>query len=62
MLASYGHVRDLPPRAGAVDPDADFAMQWALIDRAAPQARTVVQKAGGSGDSTQIWKAPLTAT
>ena len=37
VLASYGHVRDLPARAGAVDPDDGFAMQWALVDRAAPQ-------------------------
>jgi len=30
VLASYGHVRDLPPKDGSVDPDADFAMQWEL--------------------------------
>ncbi|MGA9253178.1 MAG: type I DNA topoisomerase [Roseobacter sp.] len=28
VLASYGHVRDLPPKDGSVDPDAAFAMQW----------------------------------
>ncbi|WP_377507737.1 type I DNA topoisomerase [Octadecabacter sp. R77987] len=28
VLASYGHVRDLPPKDGSVDPDADFEMQW----------------------------------
>ncbi len=28
VLASYGHVRDLPPKDGSVDPDRDFAMQW----------------------------------
>ena len=28
VLASYGHVRDLPPKDGSVDPDADFAMSW----------------------------------
>jgi DNA topoisomerase-1 len=28
VLASYGHVRDLPAKDGSVDPDADFAMQW----------------------------------
>jgi len=28
VLASYGHVRDLPPKDGSVDPDADFAMLW----------------------------------
>ena len=28
VLASYGHVRDLVPKAGSVDPRADFSMLW----------------------------------
>ncbi len=28
VLASYGHVRDLPPKDGSVKPDEDFAMSW----------------------------------
>ncbi|WP_281983724.1 type I DNA topoisomerase [Thalassorhabdomicrobium marinisediminis] len=28
VLASYGHVRDLPPKDGSVDPDQNFEMQW----------------------------------
>jgi DNA topoisomerase-1 len=28
VLASFGHVRDLPPKDGSVDPDSDFAMKW----------------------------------
>jgi len=28
VLASYGHVRDLPPKDGSVNPDADFEMLW----------------------------------
>jgi len=28
VLASYGHVRDLPPKDGSVDPEDGFAMQW----------------------------------
>ncbi|WP_203311518.1 type I DNA topoisomerase [Sphingomonas beigongshangi] len=28
VLASYGHVRDLPAKDGSVDPDAGFAMEW----------------------------------
>ncbi len=28
VLASYGHVRDLPSKDGSVDPDHDFAMTW----------------------------------
>ncbi len=33
VLASYGHVRDLIPKSGAVDPDADFAMQYQVIEK-----------------------------
>ncbi|WP_371226121.1 type I DNA topoisomerase [Roseovarius sp. 2305UL8-3] len=28
VLASYGHVRDLPPKDGSVDTEADFDMKW----------------------------------
>ncbi len=28
VLASYGHIRDLPPKDGSVRPDEDFAMDW----------------------------------
>ncbi len=28
VLASYGHVRDLPPKDGSVEPDNDFEMHW----------------------------------
>jgi DNA topoisomerase-1 len=33
VLASYGHVRDLVPKEGAVDPEHDFAMDYALIEK-----------------------------
>jgi DNA topoisomerase I len=33
VLASYGHVRDLVPKEGAVDPEDDFAMKYQVIDR-----------------------------
>jgi len=33
VLASYGHVRDLVPKEGAVDPEHDFAMRYRIIDR-----------------------------
>jgi DNA topoisomerase-1 len=33
VLASYGHVRDLVPKEGAVDPDTGFTMQYQLIER-----------------------------
>jgi DNA topoisomerase-1 len=33
VLASYGHVRDLVPKEGAVDPDAGFAMRYQMVER-----------------------------
>ena len=33
VMASYGHVRDLVPKEGAVDPDRNFEMRWELIDK-----------------------------
>ena len=33
VLASYGHVRDLLPKEGAVDPANNFAMKYQVIDR-----------------------------
>ena len=34
VLASYGHVRDLPAKDGSVRPDEDFAMSWEVDARA----------------------------
>ena len=36
VLASYGHVRDLPPKDGSVAPDDDFRMIWQVDSRAQP--------------------------
>src|SRR5690606_9207674 len=33
VLASYGHVRDLVPKEGAVDPDRGFAMQYQILEK-----------------------------
>ena len=34
VLASYGHIRDLPSKNGSVLPDNDFSMIWQMEDRA----------------------------
>ena len=34
VLASYGHIRDLPSKDGSVKPDEDFAMEWEVDARA----------------------------
>ena len=33
VLASYGHVRDLVPKEGAVDPEHNFTMKYQIIER-----------------------------
>ena len=33
VLASYGHVRDLLPKSGAVDPEKDFEMRYEIIEK-----------------------------
>src|SRR3972149_9583698 len=34
VLASYGHIRDLPSKDGSVQPDHDFAMKWEIDSKA----------------------------
>ena len=41
VLASYGHVRDLPPKDGSVDPDAGFAMEWDTYPDKAKQLKAI---------------------
>jgi len=45
VLASYGHVRDLPPRDGSVDPDAGFAMEWETYPDKARQLKAITDEA-----------------
>ena len=41
VLASFGHVRDLPPRDGSVDPGHDFAMEWEVSADRAKQLKAI---------------------
>ncbi len=43
-MASYGHVRDLLPREGAVDPDNDFEMHYEIVERNKPQVNLIVRE------------------
>ncbi|MCC6926095.1 type I DNA topoisomerase [Novosphingobium sp.] len=45
VLASYGHVRDLPPKDGSVRPDEDFAMDWELYGDKARQVKAITDLA-----------------
>ncbi len=43
MLASYGHVRDLIEKEGAVDPERDFEMKYQLIDKSKPKVDAIAR-------------------
>lgn len=43
VLASYGHVRDLPPKDGSVDPDHDFAMLWEIAPESQKHVRAIAE-------------------
>ncbi|MEI7573873.1 MAG: type I DNA topoisomerase [Phenylobacterium sp.] len=45
VLASYGHVRDLPPRDGSVRPDEDFAMSWEVDAKASKRLSEIAEAA-----------------
>ena len=48
VLASYGHVRDLPPKDGSVRPEQDFAMDWAPDERGEKQVRAIAAALKGA--------------
>src|SRR5271154_3947458 len=48
VLASFGHVRDLPPKDGSVRPDQDFAMDWESDARGERQVSAIVKALKGA--------------
>jgi DNA topoisomerase-1 len=45
VLASFGHVRDLPPKDGSVDPDKAFDMLWQVSPDRAKQLKAITDEA-----------------
>lgn len=43
VLASYGHIRDLPSKNGSVDPEHDFKMVWEMQDRAKSKVNDIIK-------------------
>ena len=41
VLASYGHIRDLPPKDGSVRPDDDFAMAWEVDAKSSKHVKAI---------------------
>ena len=48
VLASFGHVRDLPAKSGSVDPDADFRMIWEVDAKAQKRLNDIARAAKGA--------------
>ena len=41
VMASYGHIRDLPSKDGSVKPDEDFAMSWDIDAKSAKHVKDI---------------------
>ncbi|MEM6898718.1 MAG: type I DNA topoisomerase [Pseudomonadota bacterium] len=48
VLASYGHIRDLPSKDGSVDPDNDFAMIWQADSKSTARIREIAEAVKGA--------------
>ncbi|HEY4264091.1 MAG TPA: type I DNA topoisomerase [Micropepsaceae bacterium] len=48
VLASYGHVRDLPAKDGSVDPNSDFAMVWEVDAKAQKRLKDIADALKGA--------------
>src|SRR5438067_2117954 len=48
VIASYGHVRDLPAKDGSVRPDADFAMSWEVDGKSEKHIKEIAQALRGA--------------
>jgi len=48
VLASYGHVRDLPSKDGSVQPDDDFAMSWEVDSKSAKRVNDIADAMKGA--------------
>jgi DNA topoisomerase-1 len=48
VLASYGHVRDLPSKDGSVKPDEDFAMSWEVDAKAQKRLSEIAEATKGA--------------
>ena len=48
VLASFGHVRDLPAKDGSVDPDADFKMIWEVDAKAQKRLNDIARAVKGA--------------
>ena len=57
VLASYGHVRDLPSKKGSVNPDQHFAMTYQVIEKNSKHIDAIVKAL----KKAYYWQLTLTA-
>ena len=50
VLASYGHVRDLPPKDGSVDPEHDFDMKWEVASDSRKHVKAIADALAEDGE------------
>ena len=48
VLASYGHIRDLPAKDGSVRPDDDFSMSWDVDSKSAKRVKDIADAVKGA--------------
>ncbi len=48
VIASFGHIRDLPAKDGSVDPEQDFHMVWELEDRGSKRVSEIAKAVKGA--------------
>ncbi len=48
VIASFGHIRDLPAKDGSVDPEQDFLMVWELEDRGSKRVSEIAKAVKGA--------------
>ncbi|NNL73291.1 MAG: type I DNA topoisomerase [Silicimonas sp.] len=50
VLASYGHVRDLPPKDGSVDPEEGFSMKWEIASDSKKHVKAIADALKEDGE------------
>ena len=52
VFASFGHIRDLPPKDGSVDPDNKFAMLWEIDPKSQQRVNDIARALKGADKIT----------
>ena len=58
VLASYGHVRDLPPKDGSVDPENEFDMLWEVASDSKKHVKAIADALADDGELCLLYTSP----